>query len=92
MQLDPQGVAPEDLSHAGSIVDKAIEYMMDQNVAPISAASALLGGALGLLARSMDDRAIAAVLRNALASVETGELREMREDHLPGGAQAGSLG
>ena len=61
MQLDPQGVAPEDLSHAGSIVDKAIEYMMDQKVAPISAASALLGGALGLLARSMDDRAIAAV-------------------------------
>jgi hypothetical protein len=91
MQLDPQGVAPEDLSHAGSIVDKAIEYMMDQKVAPISAASALLGGALGLLARSMDDRAIAAVLRNALVSVETGELREMR-DHLPGGAQAGSLG
>ena len=51
-------------------------------------ASALLGGALGLLARSMDDRAIAAVLRNALASVETGELREMRE-HLPGGGQGG---
>ena len=47
MQLDPQGVAPEDLSHAGSIVDKAIEYMMDQKVAPISAASALLGGFIG---------------------------------------------
>ena len=91
MQMGPDDVAPEDLSHAGSVVDKAIEYMMDQNVAPISAASALLGGALGLLARSMDDRAVAAVLRNALASVETGELREMR-DHLPGGAQAGSLG
>ena len=88
MQLDPQGVAPDDLSHAGSIVDKAIEYMMEQKVAPISAASALLGGALGLLARSMDDRAIAAVLRNALSSVETGELREMR-DHLPGGGQDG---
>ena len=84
MQLDPQGVAPEDLSHAGSVVDKAIEYMMDQRIAPISVASALLGGALGLLARSMDDRAIAAVLRNALSSVESGELREMR-DHPPGG-------
>ena len=46
--------------------------------------AALLGGALGLLARTMDDRAIAAVLRNALSSVESGELREMR-DHLPGG-------
>jgi hypothetical protein len=80
MQLDPQGVAPEDLSHAGSVVDKAIEYMMGQDIAPISMASALLGGALGLLARTMDDRAIAAVLRNALASVESGELRSLREE------------
>ena len=89
MQLDPQGVAPDDLSHAGSVVDKAIEYMMDQKIAPISVASALLGGALGLLARTMDDRAIAAVLRNALSSVESGELREMRE-HLPGSQQQGA--
>ncbi|MDN3565052.1 hypothetical protein ACFQY5_03335 [Paeniroseomonas aquatica] len=84
MQLDPQGVAPDDLSHAGSVVDKAIEYMIEQKIAPISVASALLGGALGLLARTMDDQAIGAVLRNALASVESGELREMR-DQLPGG-------
>ena len=83
MQLDPQGVAPEDLSHAGSVVDKAIDYMIEQKIAPVSVASALLGGALGLLARSLDDRAIASVLRNALASVESGELREMR-DHAPG--------
>ena len=86
MQLDPQGVAPDDLSHAGSVVDKAIEYMIDQKIAPVSVASALLGGALGLLARTMDDRAIAGVLRNALQSVESGELREMR-DQLPGGDQ-----
>lgn len=79
MQMDPQGAAPEDLSHAGSVVDKAIEYMMEQRIAPMSIASALLGGALGLLARTMDDRAIAAVLRNALLSVESGELREMRD-------------
>lgn len=69
--------APEDLSHAGSVVDKAIEYMLEQNIAPVSAASALLGGALGLLARSMDDRSIAGVLRQALASVEAGELRQL---------------
>lgn len=84
MQFDPEGGAPDDLSHAGSVVDKAIEYMIEQRISPISVASALLGGALGLLARSMDDRAIAGVLRNALASVESGELREMR-DQLPGG-------
>lgn len=74
-QMDPQ--APEDLSHAGSVVDKAIEYMLEQNIEPVSAASALLGGALGLLARNMDDRSIAAVLRQALASVEAGELRSL---------------
>jgi hypothetical protein len=78
MQLDPQGMAPDDLSHAGAVVDKAIEYMLGQDIAPISVASALLGGALGMLARSMDDRGVAQVLRNALASVESGELAEMR--------------
>ena len=78
MQFDPQGVAPEDLSHAGSVVDKAIEYMIEQGIAPISIASALLGGSLGMLARSMDDRAVAGVLRSALASVEGGELAAMR--------------
>lgn len=79
MQFDPQGVAPDDLSHAGSVVDKSIEYMIEQGIAPISIASALLGGALGMLARSMDDRAVAGVLRSALASVEDGELAEMRQ-------------
>jgi hypothetical protein len=83
MQLDPQGMAPEDLSHAGSVVDKAIEYMIGQNIAPISVASALLGGALGLMARSMEDRAIANVLRSALASVESGELNELRQSSPP---------
>ncbi len=78
MQFDPQGVAPDDLSHAGAVVDKAIEYMIGQNIAPISVASALLGGALGMLARSLDDRGVAQVLRNALASVESGELAQMR--------------
>jgi hypothetical protein len=76
---DPADMTPEDLSHAGSVVDKAIEYMMEQQIAPISIASALLGGALGLLAQTMDDAAVASVLRNALASVESGELEEARQ-------------
>ena len=75
MQMDPEGMAPEDLSHSGSVVDKAIEYMMEQRIQPISIASALLGGALGILTRTMDDRAVAGVLRQALESVESGELR-----------------
>ncbi len=64
-----------DLSHAGAIVDKAIEYMLGQSLDPVAVASALLGGSLGLLVRSMEDDAVAQVLQNALASVRSGELR-----------------
>ncbi len=66
--------APADLSHAGSVVDKAIEYMLQQNIAPISAASALLGGALGLMSQTMSDQQVANVLRQALSTVESGHL------------------
>jgi hypothetical protein len=68
--------APADLSQAGSVVDKAIAYMMEQRIDPLSVASALLGGALGLLARTLDDRGIVQVLTNAIHSVEAGDLRQ----------------
>jgi hypothetical protein len=67
--------APADLSHAGAVVDKAIEYMMGQNIGPESIASALLGGALGLLVRTMDDAGAASVLERALAALRSGALR-----------------
>lgn len=66
---------PADLSHSGAIVDKAIEYMLGQNLDSHAVASALLGGSLGLMVRSMGDDAIARVLENALESVRSGELR-----------------
>jgi len=66
---------PADLSHAGAVVDKAIEYMTGQNITPLSIASALLGGSMGLLARTMSDDAIVGVLQSAMASVRSGELR-----------------
>ena len=69
------GDQPPDLSHAGAVVDKAIEYMVSQNIGALSIASALLGGALALLARSVADEAIVQVLNNAIASVRAGELR-----------------
>ena len=82
MQLQAQADAdsmaegiPPDLSRAGAVIDKAIEFMVDQGIAPLSIASALLGGALGLLARNFDDAAIVQVLNNALISVESGDLR-----------------
>ncbi len=67
--------APADLSHAGAVVDKAIEYMISQNISSIAIASALLGGSLGLLARSVDDGSIESILNSALGSVRSGELR-----------------
>jgi hypothetical protein len=73
---DDRGDPPADLSHAGAIVDKAIEYMTGQNIGSLAIASALLGGALGMLGRSLSDDAIVQVLNNAIASVRTGELRQ----------------
>jgi hypothetical protein len=67
---------PEDLGHAGAVVDKAIEYMAGQNIAELSIASALLGGAMAVLARSVADDAIVQILNNAIDSVRSGELRQ----------------
>ncbi len=67
---------PSELSHAGAVIDKAIEYLAEQDIPPIAIASALLGGSLGLLARSMSDVEILQVLANAVHSVRNGELRE----------------
>jgi len=68
---------PEDLGHAGAVVDKAIEHMLGQNIAELSIASALLGGAMAILARSVADDAIVQILSNAIDSVRRGELRQM---------------
>lgn len=65
---------PAELSHAGAVIDKAIEYMVGQNIGSLAIASALLGGALGMLARSMADDAVVQILNNAIASVKAGEL------------------
>jgi hypothetical protein len=70
-----QQMPPGDLSQAGAVVDKAIEYMLGQGLDPLAAASALLGGSLGLMARTMGDDAILKVLGRATASVRSGEVR-----------------
>lgn len=82
---DPAGpadmdAAPADLSHAGAVVDKAIEFMTGQNISSIAVASALLGGALGMLTRSLDDESIVRILTNAIASVRAGEFRGPEQD------------
>jgi len=76
MRADPMGEAPKDLSLAGSVVDEAIARMIERNVGPLSAASALLGGAIGILSRTLDEEAVIRVLENAIAAVRTGDLRD----------------
>jgi len=71
----PEQEPPAELSLAGSVVDKAIEYMMGQNVPPVAIASALLGGSIALLAQTLGDEAIVGILNNAIASVRSGEVR-----------------
>jgi hypothetical protein len=68
-------IAPE-LNEAGTIVDRAIEQMLKQNLPPMAIASALLGGSLCLLSRTMGDEALLHVLNNAAAGVRAGELRQ----------------
>lgn len=75
--MSERNTLPErELSHAGSVVDKAIEYMEGQTISPMAIASALLGGAMGLLARTLPDEVILQILNNAIESVENGELRQ----------------
>ncbi len=76
---------PADLSHAGAVIDQAIAYMTKENIGSMAIASALLGGALGLMARSIGDDAIVQVLNNAIASVRSGELRQMDQPPHPSG-------
>ncbi len=72
--LGQDGSVPAELSHAGAVVDKAIEYMVSKELPPLAIASALLGGSLGVLARTMDQAAMLRMLANAADSVRAGEL------------------
>jgi hypothetical protein len=83
--LGQDGSVPAELSHAGAVTDKAIEYMLGENLPPLAIASALLGGSLGLLARTMDRSAMLRMLENAMASVRAGEL-DPANDHEAGRA------
>jgi hypothetical protein len=76
LSMDDRQQPPEkELNHAGSVVDKAIEYMVGQKLSPLAIASALLGGAMGLLCRTLPDEVVVQILQNAMDSVESGEMR-----------------
>lgn len=80
MRTDEDDEAPTaELSHAGAVVDKAIGYMLDQSIGELAIASALLGGSLALLSRSMADEDILRILDNATASIRAGEFRAVSD-------------
>jgi hypothetical protein len=69
----------KELERAGAAVENAIEAARKEGLGPMPIASALLGGALGLLAQVMDDNAILNVLHSAATGVSSGELRRSLE-------------
>ena len=71
-----------DLAQAGSVVDKSIEFMTGQNITPLAIASALLGGAMGVLCRTLPYDVVVQILQNSIESVESGEMRgQAGRDH-----------
>lgn len=77
--LEKLAQASSSLRHAGAVVDQAIEYMTKEDIDPISIASALLGGALGMLSKNLPREVVLAVLEQARASVELGEMDQMAQ-------------
>ena len=65
---------PPGLSHAGAVIDRAIEHLVERNTDGLAIASALLGATLSMLGRTLDDDAVAEILDQAAASVRRGEL------------------
>ena len=71
----PDEALMDELTHAGAGVDRAIAAMLDRGLGPVAVASALLGGALCLMSRSMGDEAVLQLLANAASGVRAGDLR-----------------
>ena len=72
---DPYPGTPDELGHAGAVVDKAIDYMLGEKIGALAIASALLGGAMEILVQDLDESSIVRVLESAIASVRSGDLR-----------------
>jgi hypothetical protein len=79
--MDPEQKLAGDLAQAGAAIEDAIESLRKQGLGPMPIASAMLGGALGLLAQVMDDGAILNVLHSAATGVSSGELRRSLAPH-----------
>jgi hypothetical protein len=74
--LLPDDTLMTELNQAGSAVDMAIQKMLEKGLSPVAIASALLGGSLCLMSKTMGDEAVLQLLHNAAAGVRAGDLRE----------------
>ncbi len=72
----PDDTLMTELTQAGAGVDMAIQKMLEKGLSPIAIASAMLGGSLCLMSKTMGDDALLQLLNNAAAGVRAGDLRE----------------
>jgi hypothetical protein len=73
--MTPEETIAAELAQAGAAIEQAVESLRQAGLGPMPIASAMLGGALGLLAQVMDDNAVLNVLHSAATGVASGELR-----------------
>ena len=76
----------EELTKCAMVIEHAIDHLLEENHAPLAVASALLGGSLGLLSRTMDRETILHILDSAVQSVRAGELEEAEKNRRSGSA------
>ncbi|MGE4522581.1 MAG: hypothetical protein AB7D19_08875 [Acetobacter sp.] len=69
-----QADVPEDLARCAMVIEHAIDHLRQEKYPPLAVASALLGGALGVLARSVDSDTILRILDSAASSVRSGDV------------------
>lgn len=73
--FDPEDIQiPEELRQCGAVIDRAIDYLVEKSLPTELIASALLGGSLGVLARTTDADTMVRMLQAAIESVKAGDL------------------
>ncbi len=77
---------PQELSQAGEMVDRLIQHLLEKKLPPLAIASALLGGSMGLVARTMGAEALLSVLDQARESVRSGDFERVAEQPIQGRA------
>ncbi|BCK75702.1 MAG: hypothetical protein ABF968_12030 [Acetobacter sp.] len=76
----------EELTKCAMVIEHAIDHLLEENHPPLAVASALLGGSLGLLSRTMDRETILRILDSAVQSVRAGELEDAEKERKAGSA------